>query len=140
MHTCSLLFTPVHNCSHLFTPVHTHLSDYLHSAHWQFFVEFSPCESCYFSILRAILLKLHIWAHLIESYPTVYGLRSCIERKMSIPQAAYITVTIDARRAVIFCTFESSYSSVLRPILLKLHILTHLMRELSNGVLVMALY
>ena len=41
---------------------------------------------------------------------------------------------------VSFCTFECSYSSVLRPILLKLHILTHLMRELSNGVLVMALY
>ena len=40
-----------------------------------------------------------------------------------------------------FCTFESSYSSVLRPILLKLQILTCLIeRELSNGVWVMALY
>ena len=36
------------------------------------------------------------------------------------------TVTMYARLAVIFCTFERSYSSVLRPILLKLHILTRL--------------
>ena len=40
-----------------------------------------------------------------------------------------------------FCTFECSYSSVLRHIMVKLHILTRLMkRELCNGVRVMALY
>ena len=50
-------------------------------AQWQFLVEFSPSESCYFSILCAILLKLNIFAHLIESSPTVSGLSSCIERK-----------------------------------------------------------
>ena len=36
------------------------------------------------------------------------------------------TMTMYALRAVIFCTFECSYSLVLRPILLKLHILTRL--------------
>ena len=88
--TCSHLFTTVHTCSHLFTP---HWLATLF-AQWQFLVEFSPCESCYFSILSAILLKLHIFAHLIESYPTVYGLSSCIELIMSIPQAAHTTVTM----------------------------------------------
>ena len=84
LHSCSQLFTPVHTCSHLFTPVHTSVTIYaLHAL--QFLVEFSPCESCYFSILRVILLKLHVFAHLIESWPTVYGLSSCIEIKLSIP-------------------------------------------------------
>ena len=35
-----------------------------------------------------------------------------------------------ARLAVIFCTFERSYSLVLRPILVKLHILTRLVESL----------
>ena len=39
------------------------------------------------------------------------------------------TVTIYAHRAVIFCSFKCSYSSVLHPILLKLHILTRLMES-----------
>ena len=39
------------------------------------------------------------------------------------------TMTMYARRAVIFCTFECSYSSVLRCILLKLHLLTRLMES-----------
>ena len=51
----------------------------------QFLLEFSPCESCYFTILGPILLKLHILAQLIESFPTAYGLRNCIEIKLSIP-------------------------------------------------------
>ena len=63
---------------------------------WQLLVEFFPCESCYFSILRAIFLKLPTFAHLIESYSTVHGLNSCIEIIMSIPQAAHTTVTIYA--------------------------------------------
>ena len=33
---------------------------------------------------------------------------------------------VRSSRNVIFCTFERSYSSVLRPILVKLHILTRL--------------
>ena len=118
----SKLFTPVPTCSHLFTP--QWLSTLF--AQWQLLVEIFPCESCYFSILRAIFLKLHIFAHLIQTYTTVYGLSSCIEIKLLIPLAAHTTVTMYASRPVIFCTFEGSYSSVLRPILLKLHILTRL--------------
>ena len=55
-------------------------------ASWQFLLEFFLCESCYFSILGPILLKLHILAHLIKSFPTVYGLCSCI-KEMLIPLA-----------------------------------------------------
>ena len=97
---------------------------------WQFLVEFSPCESCYFLILLAILLKLHIFAHLIESYPMVHGLSSCIEIIMSIPLAAHTTVTVYACcKMSIFCPFEGSYSSVLGRILLILHILTRLIES-----------
>ena len=59
------------------------------------------CESCYFSILRAILLKLHIYAHLIESYSTVYGMSSCI-KKMSMSLAAHTTDTMYACRKMPF--------------------------------------
>ena len=90
------LCSSVNTCSHLFTP--QWLSTVF--AQWQFLVEFSPSESFYFSILRAILLKLHVFAHLIKSYQTVYGLSSCIEIKMSIPQAAHTTVTMYARRTM----------------------------------------
>ena len=82
VHTCqtfSHLFTPVHNCSHLFTPVHTSVN--MLFAQWQFLVEFSPCESHYFAILRSFSLRLHILVGLIESYPTVFGLSSCNEKK-----------------------------------------------------------
>ena len=73
---------------------------------------------------------MHIFAHLIKSYPTVHGLSSCIEIKLSIPLAAHTTVTMYARREMsFFCTFEGFYSSVLRPILLKLHILTRLIES-----------
>ena len=54
--------------SHLFGR-HLAISPVLFVAFWQFLLEFSPCESCYFSILGPILLKLHILAHLIESFP-----------------------------------------------------------------------
>ena len=43
----------------------------------------------FYSVLRPILLKLHILAHLIESFPTLYGLWSCIEKGMSIPLGAH---------------------------------------------------
>ena len=95
LHTSSDLFKPVQTFSHLFTPVptcsHLFTSQWLPTLfmQWQFLIEFSPCESCYFSILRPILLKFHIFAHLIKSFPMVYGLCSCIEIKMSIPLAAH---------------------------------------------------
>ena len=104
--TCSHLFTPVHNCSHLFTTVHTSVTTLF--AQWQFLVEFSPRRSCYFSILCAILLKLNIFAHLIESYPMVHGLSSCIEIKLSIPLVAHTPVTMYARHAMSFFALSSA--------------------------------
>ena len=53
-------------------------------------------------MLRAILLKVHIFANQIESYSTVHGLSSCIEIKLSVPLAAHTTVTMYTRRAVSF--------------------------------------
>ena len=63
----------------------------------------------------------------------VYELCRCIEVKLSIPLVlvAHITVTMYVRRNVIFCIFERSYSSVLRPILVKLYILTRLIESFS---------
>ena len=134
VHTCSHLFTDVHNRSHLFTPVHTSVIIYALRAmavsHW-----ISHCESCYFSILRAILLRLHIFAHLIESHPTVHGLSSCIEIKLSIPLAAHTTLTMYAHCALSFCCiFECSYSTVWRPLLLKNAYFSSANWQLSNGV------
>ena len=62
----------------------------------------------------------------MESYPTVHSFSSSFEEKISIPLVAQTTVTMYVRRTVISCTFECSYSSVLRPILMKLHISTRL--------------
>ena len=81
------LFKPFHTCSHLFTTVHTPETTLFAQLH--FLVEFSPWESCYFSILDLCLVKLHILAGLIESFPTEYGMFSCNEMKMSIPLGAH---------------------------------------------------
>ena len=118
----SNLFPPVHTCSHPFTPVHncSHLTDYPRSAQWQLLIECFPCESCYFSILCAIFLKLHIFAHLIESYPTVYGLSSCVEKNIDPSGSPYYNDHVRSSDNIIFCSFEYSYSSVLHCILLKL--------------------
>ena len=138
--TCSHLFPPVHNCSQLFTLVHTcsHLFTppwlSMHFAQWQFFFEFSPWESCYFSILRAILLKLHVFAHLIKSYPTVYGMSSCIEIKMSIPLAAHTTVTIYASRKMSFFALPKLLFFSLTSYPAKIAYFNSPNRELSNFV------
>ena len=87
VHTCSKLFKPFHICSDLFTTVHT--SETTLFAQLQFLVEFSARESCYFLILELWLVKLHISAGLIESFPTEYGLCSCNEIKMSLPLGAH---------------------------------------------------
>ena len=81
------------------------------------------------SVLHRILLKLHILTHLIESYPTMHSLSSCIEIIMSVPLAAHTTLTMYACRKMSFCHFKGSHSSVLHCILLKLHILTHLIES-----------
>ena len=50
---------------------------------------FCTFECSYSSVLRPILLKLHSLTHLIESFPTVYRLWSCIDIKMLIPLGAH---------------------------------------------------
>ena len=61
-------------------------SDHVRSSHNVIFCTF---ECSYSSVLRCILLKLHILTRLIESFPTLYGLWSCIEIKLSIPLGAH---------------------------------------------------
>ena len=88
--TCSHLLPPVYTCSHLFILVHTcsqlFTSQWLSTlfAQWHILVELSPRESCYVSILHAILLKMHIFAHLIESCPMLSRSRSCIKKKKNL--------------------------------------------------------
>ena len=104
-HICSHLFTPFHTCSQLFTPVHncSHLSDYLRSLrNGSFSLNFPLAKAVIFLILRAILLKLNVFAHLFVSYPTVHGLSSCIKIKLLIPMAAHTTVTMYIRRTMSF--------------------------------------
>ena len=60
--TCSHLFIPVHTCSHMFTTVDFSVTICALP------VEFSPCEG---DIFRSIFLKLHIFAHLIESFRSI---------------------------------------------------------------------
>ena len=42
-----------------------------------------------FSVLLSVLLKMHIWAQLIESFSRPYGLWSCAEEKLSILRQAH---------------------------------------------------
>ena len=120
-------FPPVHTCSLLFTPVHTSVIIYaLHPMGVSCWI--SPCESCYFSILCPILLKLQIFAHLIESFPAVYGLCSCIEIKIVDPSRSPCFKIVNGKR------FEQRNFSVLRPVLLKNAYFSSANRELSNGV------
>ena len=134
--TCSELFTPVPTCSHLFTP--QWLSTLF--AQWQFLVEFSPCESCYFStmyahraisffctfkgsywpVLRPILVKLHILTRLIELFPMVYGLWSCNEIKLSIPLGAHVKRLVKWNFSKFSCkNFKELYFFIFWPTLLK---------------------
>ena len=71
--------------SHLFWLVETCLD--LRTIQWLctlVYVIFCTFERSYSSVLRPILLKLHILIRLIESFPTLYSLLSCIEIEKSI--------------------------------------------------------
>ena len=150
VHTCSHMFTPVHTCSHLFTLVHTcsHLftpqwlstfqnlpgpvrtcpqySDAIRCLRHAFFCTF---ECSYSSVLRPVLLKLHILTHLIESFPTVYGMWSCIEIEMSIPLGAHALKALNRK------SFEHGNFLVLHPALLKIAHFNSVNRQLSIAVL-----
>ena len=52
-------------------------------------MSFCNFECSYSSVLRCILRKLHISARLIESFPTLSGIWSCMEVKCSIPLGAH---------------------------------------------------
>ena len=123
--TSSHLLTPVHTGSHLFTTVHT--SETTLFAQLQFLVEFSPWESCYFSILDLCLVKMHILTGLIESFPTEFGMCSCNEIKMSIPLGAHASRS--SMENVNIYTFSDIFFPVSHPILLKLHILARLIES-----------
>ena len=77
------------SASHLFWLVRTcpQYSDYVRLSRNVIFCTF---ESCYSSVLHPILVKLHILTRLIESFPTVWGLSSCFEVKLSIPLRAML--------------------------------------------------
>ena len=149
LHTCSDLFKPVQNFSHLFTIV-----DYLRcSCNGSFSLNFLLAKAVIFrsyvqdlrypvDVWGAILLKLHVFAQLIESYPTVHGLSSCIEIIMSIPQAAHTTVTMYACQKCHFFALKfrrlSFFSITSYPA--EIAYFNSPNRELSNFVLVMKLY
>ena len=49
---------------------------------------FCNFERSYYSVLRPILVKLHILTRLIDSFAMVHGSWSCIEIEMLIPLGA----------------------------------------------------
>ena len=54
-------------------------------------VNFYTFNGFCFPVSRPILLKLHILARLIESFPTTYGPKSCDKEKLLIPLEAHDT-------------------------------------------------
>ena len=117
----------------------------------QFLLEFSPCESCYCSILAPILLKLHILVRNFsqfsckkfkELYFLSFG-QSCLncisklprlrafQRRTACPNAAKICgsshlLLVVAGHCLRAGIIESHYFFVLRRILVKFHIRTQL--------------
>ena len=78
----------LHTCSDLPWLVRTYVqySDHVRSSRNVIFCTF---ELPYSSVLRPILLKLHILTRLIESFSMVYELWRCIEVKLSVPLGAH---------------------------------------------------
>ena len=74
--------------SHLSRLVRTYpqYSDHVRSSRNVIFCTF---ERSYSSVLRPILVELHILTRLIESFPMVQGSWSCIEIEMLIPPGAH---------------------------------------------------
>ena len=116
-------FTPFHTLRQLkrdealFPPVHNKVTMCARLA-----VVFCTFECSYSSVLRPILLKLHILTRLIESFPIVYGLWRCIEVKLLIPletrhkaQLHEIFLSYPAKkRAVIFFFCQSCRNCIIK--------------------------
>ena len=81
-------FTRVLTCPNLSEPALTspQYSDHVRSSHNVIFCTF---ECSYSSVLRRILVKLHILTRLMESFPMVYELCCRISVKLSIPLGAH---------------------------------------------------
>ena len=125
-------FTPVLTCLNLSKPVLTcsQYSDHVCSLRN---VNFCTFESCYSSVLRPILMKLHIFARIIEGFPMVYGFWRCIEVKMSIPLGAHAFRSSMER-------FQHCNFLALRPLLLENAYFSSANRELFNGVRLVELH
>ena len=78
----------LHTCYDLSRLVRTYpqYSDHVRSSRNVIFCTF---EHSYSSVLRPILLKLHVLTRLIDSFPMVHGSWSCIEIEMLIPLGAH---------------------------------------------------
>ena len=78
----------LHTCSDLSRLVWTNAqySDHVLSSRNVIFCTF---ERSYSSVLRPILVKLHILTRLIDSFAMVHGSWSCIEIETLIPQGAH---------------------------------------------------
>ena len=78
----------LHTCSDLSRLVRTYAQcrDHVRSSRNVIFCTF---ECSYSSVLRPILVKLHILTRLIENFPMVHGSWSCIEIEMLIPLGAH---------------------------------------------------
>ena len=127
----SHLFPPVHTCSHLFTTVHTSLTIYPLRA---------MAASCWIFPLRKLLLfdvrgYLSDFAYFcspnreLSNGAWLNHEWLCREKNIDPSGRLYYSDHVRSSHNVIFCTFECSYSSVLRHILLKLHILTRLIES-----------
>ena len=111
-------------------PVHNTVTMYACGAK-SFFCTF---ECSYSSVLRRILVKLHILTRLVESFPMVYRLWRCIEVRFVNPSRSPCLKTVHRK------SFECGNFLVLCPVPLKIAYFNSANRELSNGVQVMELY
>ena len=66
-------------------------------------VNFYTFSGFCFPVSHPILLKLHILAPLIESFPTTYGPKSCDKKKLSIP----LEVHHKAQSSKFFISFQA---------------------------------
>ena len=89
---------------------------------------FCTFERSYSSVLRPILVKLHILTRLMERFPKVHRSWSCIEIEMLIPLGAHALKAIDRM------SFERGNVLVLRPALVKIAYFSSANQELSKGV------
>ena len=90
---------------------------------WSIGIENYPFKSRNFVVLCPVLLKLHISAQLIGSYPTVHGLWSCIKEKLSF--CSYVrcfTLITWAINSIFVPKLSKAVISVWSPVLLKLYI------------------